>query len=215
MICTPCITTNLWFWFSICFTLFLITTYIMSRKARRFYIKKGAENVPFSMMDLELPLTEKELVNMMQTMPGPSKKAVSQHLAIDYLFMLAVYPGIALLCCITANRMDHIGKWFFWLLAGLQFFSWLFDVLENIYLAKKLRNPVVNENIRPYKRFIRRVQAKFVLALTGSICAVFALLFYWFTSDYNTDTPWYLLVLLVELILFIIAVNTKKKKVLV
>lgn len=215
MICTPCITTNLWFWFSICFTLLLITTYIMSKVARHFCIKKAAENVPFSIMDLMLPLTEKELVNMMRTMPASSKKAVSQHLAIDYLFMLAVYPGIALLCCITANRMDHIGKWFFWLLAALQLFAWLFDVLENIYLAQKLRNPVEHASEQPFNRFIWRVKAKFILGFAGAICAVFALLYYWLTGDYNHDTPWYLLFMLAELVLFFMVLNTKKKEVVV
>lgn len=213
MICTPCMTSNLWFYFAICFTVFLFTTYIMARVAKHFCMNKAGANVPFSIMDLELPLSERELVNIILTMPDNARRAVKHHLNVDYLFMAAVYPGIALLCGIAANKMDHIGKWFFWLLAALQVVPWLFDVLENIYLAGKLRNPVVNEqNPKAFTSFIWRVQVKFIIALAGAICAVFALLYYWLTADFNPDTPWYLLVMLVELIIFIVVMNISGKK---
>ncbi|UYQ95059.1 hypothetical protein MKQ68_08120 [Chitinophaga horti] len=214
MICTTCMTANLWFYFAICFTLFLITSYVMSRIAKQFCICKAGANVPFSIMDLELPVSERELVNMVLTMPDTAKRAVRRHLAADYLFMLAVYPGIALLCCIAADRMKpSVGAWFFWALAALQIVPWLFDVMENSYLARKLNKPVVDEQ-RPkaFHRFVWRVQAKFVIAVTGAITAVFALLYYWLTADFNPDTPWYLLFMLAESLLFVIFLKIRGRK---
>lgn len=213
MICTSCMTQNLWFYFAVCFTLFLITTYIMVRLGRHFCIHKAGADVPFSIMDLMMPLSERELVNMCLTMPESSKTAVRRQLTVDYLYMFGVYPGVALLCGIAANKMEHIGKWFFWILAAAQLLPWLFDILENIYLARKLRNPVVDEqHPQRFARYIWQVKAKFIIGFAGAICAVFALLYYWLTADFKPDTPWYLLFMLVELILFVVITNLKPKK---
>src|SRR4051812_35317006 len=116
-----------WPMFCIAFGAMLLLTFIMGLLGRHFYtqdvvIKK------FSIMDLEMPATPLELVNLIKglyKLPGDrSKKSIDSlkgQLYIDFLFMPFAYGSIFILCMLVSAKMDlAAGKYVFMILAWLQ-----------------------------------------------------------------------------------------------
>ena len=133
---------NWWPFFTALFLLFLVTSLWMAKVAKHFVLPSSKH---FSIFDLELPPSEKSFTILLQDIgkDAEARKSLKQHLLIDFLFMPAAYLGIALLCFKTSLKMASIGKWLFLILAAAQLIAWLLDVIENIYLWRKVSKPPV------------------------------------------------------------------------
>lgn len=185
------ILSNPWFYVVLCFTVFLLTTAWLTAIARHFYTQSFTR-LPFSIFDLEFALSEAQLVKLIEQTEEGVKKKLRLHLRVDFLFMAAVYPGIALLCYITAQKMEYGGRYLFLALAALQALPLLFDIIENGYLLRKLRRPVTSDGPVSFSVYQFLVKAKFAIALPGIVCAGSALLFFWLTGNYAYATLGYL-----------------------
>lgn len=206
---------NWWLLFLGFFLLFMLTAFWMRSVALHFYIP--SQKLRFSIFDLEFPVSESQLFSLLRLMGSKEKAALRRHLWIDFLFMPAAYIGIALLCVKTADKMSAFGKYVFWGLAVLQALPWLFDMLENAYLLKKLgsmdtlyAHPEKNSPL--YKWFQIFVRAKFAIALIGAVCSLFGLLYFWVIGAYQKESLLYLGVLLLMVLLFSLAGKVFTKK---
>lgn len=171
--------------------LFFITYRIMSRQSKSFKFQRGVAITSFSIMDLEFPGNEasiSKIVNGIHQLPEPlaskSLAALKGNLRVDFLFMAAVYPFIALLCYHTAVLMQHFGRWVFLGLAILQAVAWLFDILENIYQLHKIKKPYPAQPKRN-KQYKTMVLLKWAFATTGLITAISAHFYFWATGRFS------------------------------
>lgn len=68
--------------------------------------------------------------------------------------------------------------------AILQLAAWLFDILENLYLLKKMKDPGALKALHhSYKNI---VMAKWIFAVSGLVCSLFGLLYFWLRGKYGT-----------------------------
>ncbi|WP_423149335.1 hypothetical protein [Rubrolithibacter danxiaensis] len=209
---------QMWLYFTACFTLFLLTSWIMKRQSRYFFTM-GHTRQRFSIFDLEFPATSAELIKLIKgidELPNAneakvSKTALRSQLLTDFLFMLAVYPAVFMLCMKTASKMQSTGQAVFVVLAYLQVLPLLFDVIENCYLLNKLKQPV--ESAADVHRAYRyMVIAKWAIACTGAVTAFSGLTYFWVTGSYHENSVVFFVIMLIEIVLFVM-VSQKKKKV--
>jgi hypothetical protein len=204
------ITENWWNLFIAAFTVFMLTSLWMNIVAKHFYIGER----PFSIFDLELPVSERALYSLLSQLPKKARVALRSHLLIDFLFMPAAYLGIALLCFKTSMKMEHAGKWIFTWLAIVQLVPWLFDILENIFLLIKLATVSQGETKEGgggFGLFQFLVKTKFAVALTGISCSIFGLLYFWIVGRYERSSLLYLLIVMGLIVIFSV-INSKIKK---
>ena len=211
------ITQNWWLIFMVCFTIVLLTTLLLSKIATGFFVEKDGRR-SFSVFDLEFPASENQLNKLLFFSTSDTRKQLRKHLWIDFIFMPAAYIGIALLCYKASMKMEFVGKYVFLVLAALQALPWLFDIIENIYLfnklskAKEMQNNVADS--RSFNTFQLLVKAKFAIAFTGLVCAVFGLFYFWLMGAFSKGSLIYLAVLFAEILLFL-WLSSKKAKVAV
>ena len=199
-----------WLYFIILFTIFLETTLWMAALARRFrQHNKDLGNVPFTILDLQFPSSESELCQLIRDLPKDARKALHAHLWVDYLFMIGLYPAIALLCLVLGDKTGA-GQYFFWLIAALQLFAWLFDVLENAYLLKKLRKPVVKASGLSFKTYTFYVYAKFILAFLGVAVTLPVIFYFWMSGSFSEETLRYVGVAVAEVVVFMLIARKMK-----
>jgi hypothetical protein len=86
--------------------------------------------------------------------------------------MAGCYPGITCLCMMGSAKVNINWKRILFILAFLQIFGWTFDVIENYYLLKWLKNPVMGDEFGFYHVV---VYSKWAIALT----AHWSLYLYW------------------------------------
>ena len=124
----------------------------------------------FTILGLEL-FYAREKVDAILTGIDPQVTTILQyHLYFDFAFMTGIFPGIAALCCMAASKVS--GKLFgkiLVLLAFLQLAAWGCDVYENCSLLSWIHTKKTGENFTLF-HFI--VTVKWVLAVTGALCAV-------------------------------------------
>ena len=201
-----------WPLFCIAFGLMLLFTFIMSVQSLHFYTKDVVVK-KFSIMELELPASPTELVNLIKglyKLPEPqSKKAVNalkSQLYIDFLFMPCAYGTIFLLCMLVSAKMQmSFGVNVFTLLAWAQLIPWLCDIIENIYLLRKIRPDPVLSIASVHKAYLRMEYIKWGIALSAAICAIAAICYFWLSGHYAVHSLYYLLIVVAEIILFSIA----------
>lgn len=202
-----------WPHFILHFTFFLLTTLWMSDLARRFRtVDTDLGEVPFSIFDLLFPSSETELCKLLSRATPDGKRALRIHLWVDFLFMLAVYPMIAILCYALGEKTG-IGKYFFWLVAALQFVAFLFDILENLYLLRRLRKPQASGG---FGRFTFFVYAKFILSFLGVAVTLPLIFYFWMTGTTAAGTLQYIGIAILEVVVFVLVswrmgVAAKKK----
>ena len=209
--------TDYWTLLCITFGLMLLFTFIMSILSLRFYTHDVVDK-KFGIMDLELAATAMELQNLIKglyKLPQPkSNKAIwalRGHLYIDFLLMPCAYGSIFILCSLVSTKMQSdIGRNIFLALAWLQLISWIFDIIENIFLLRKI-NPIplpkADLSQKKYmnsahKAFLTMVIIKWGIALTATICAIASICYFWLSGYYSLDTLNYLLIIIGEIILF-------------
>lgn len=196
---------NWWLLFIAALVIFLVTGVWLNKLAQKFFIEPGG--IKFNIMDLELPASETSFYNLIGAMNEKVKTAVRRHLWVDFLFMAGAYPGIALLCLKASAKMEYAGKWIFLALAVLQIISWLFDILENRFLLRRVNKPVtllpppIEEGSKSFRSYQFVVKTKFVIALTAAVCSLFGLLYFWIVGNFSKEAlPWLGVVVLLVLV---------------
>lgn len=207
-----------WMWLCITLVIMLITLLIMNIQGRSFYTKDVVIR-KFSIMDLELPASAQELVNIVKgifLLPvAQSKKAVNAlkgQLYVDFIFMAAAYISIFILCSIVSGKMTYLGHSVFMVLAWLQLIAWLCDIIENIYLLKKLTPAIVASKPAVHKAYQILEILKWGIAMTGTVCSVSGLIYFWIVGHYMYSSLFFLVIIISELILFIIANKIFERK---
>lgn len=199
-----------WPYFVILFTILLVTTLWMTALASRFRRQtKDLGDVPFSILDLQFPSSEAELYTLIRHLPPNARRALKAHLWVDYLFMAGLYPAIALLCLILGTKTGA-GQYFFWLVAALQGFAWLFDAMENAWLLRKLRKPEPGSGKRAFRNYTFCVYAKFILAFLGVSVTLPVIFYFWMSGSFSLETLRYLGIVLAEIIVFILIARRMK-----
>jgi hypothetical protein len=167
-------------------------------------------------MELEMPATATELFRIIKglfELPEDESKrsiaALKGQLRIDFLFMPLAYGSIFLLCWRVSEKLQpsaiHIGYYVFFALAVLQIVPWICGVTENIYLLQKIRQgaSVQPSTDEQHKAYLVIEIFKWGLSLTATVCAISAICYFWLTGGYSVTSFKYLLIILVEIIVFI------------
>jgi len=127
-------------------------------------------NKPISIFGLELYYSKVKIVEIFSGINARIKTILSYHLYFDFVFMAGVYPGIASLCMIATEKVSNrILKIILFGLAFLQVTAWGFDIIENYYLLKWLKHPVIGEEFGFYHVV---VYTKWAIALTGIFLSI-------------------------------------------
>lgn len=199
-----------WLWFCITFGLTLFIALLMHQQSRFFYTRDVVVR-KFSMMDLQLPSSAQELVNLIRGIfllpPEEAQKsirALKGQLYLDFILMPAVYCSIFLLCYMASAKMSNFGHAVFVCLAWLQLIAWLCDIIENIYLLKKLSPGTVASKPAIHKAYQALELAKWGIKLTGIVCSVFGFFYFWLVGSYLGVSLHYLVIIIAEILLFVI-----------
>ncbi len=203
------IITDTWIWFCITFGVMQLATVIMSQQSKYFYTNDGTVR-SFSILDLELAANAVEIVNLIKgifLLPKPFiaktvTKALKGQLYVDFIFMPAAYGSIFLVCMKTSTKLiTNGGQNIFAVLAWLQALAWLCDILENCYLLGKV---VPNPSQTPpaaYKVYQLNEILKWGISLTGAVCGIAAMLYFWVVGNFSASSLIYLLVIIAEIVL--------------
>jgi hypothetical protein len=200
-----------WTLFSIAFGLMLLLTFVMSIQSLQFYTKDVVVK-KFSIIELELPATPAELVNLIKglyKLPEPQSRktimALKTQLFVDFLFMPCAYGAIFLLCMLVSAKMQlSFGTNIFKIFAWLQIVPWLCDIIENIYLLRKINpNPALSSP-SVHKAYLCMEIVKWGIAFIPAISAVAAICYFWLAGYYNVHTLNYLFIIAGEIILFVL-----------
>lgn len=166
----------------------------------------------FSIMDLEFPSSARYYAYIMTSLrkmenAGNSKplRALRKNLYWDFLFMFGLFPFIALLCFHVAS----LGGWssnIFMALALLQLPALILDMVENIVIFRTLKIPKLfirtdrydltlyddeQEHTSLFRFYKGIVKAKWIIALTGLILSLIAILYVLiFTERYQETSLW-------------------------
>lgn len=216
--------TDNWLLFTILFGLLLIVALIMVRQSMHFYTKDVIVR-KFSIMELRVAATPKELVNLVKGLyalpPAQSQTSIAAlkgQLKIGFLFMPLAYGCIFLLCWRVAHKMDiKIGYNIFVVFAFLQFIPLVCNIIENRYLLSKISSDVKETSSQKHKHYLWMEVAKWAISLTAAVCSVSAACYFWLTGKYSPDSFRYLSIFVIEMVLFLLAVkhllSNKKRKV--
>ena len=127
-------------------------------------------NEKISIFGLELFYPKEKIVEIFSGISDKVKTILGYHLSFDFIFMAGCYPCIACLCMMASAKMNSKNlKRILFILAFLQIFGWTFDVIENYYLLKWLKNPVIGDEFTFYHTV---VYGKWIIALTGALLAI-------------------------------------------
>lgn len=205
-----------WLIFCIAFGVILITNFIMFRQGRNFYTMDVVLR-KFNITDLELPSSVKELPNLINgifALPDEKKRktlsTLKTQLYVDFIFIPAAYSAIFLLCMNVSHKMT-LGKELFAALAWLQVISFVLDIIENIYLLTKIHPALAQTNKSEHLAFQIIEIIKWGLALIAIVCSVSAIIYFWLVGRYSIESLKYLLIIIIELIVFITAMVVSKK----
>lgn len=221
------------FWFSITFTVMLLAAFIMRWQSQYFYTNIQVV-IKFNILDLQFAASAKKLVSIINgiyELPPPDKKsslpeskevvkALKGYLWVgSLLFMPAAYGSVFLMCMKMAYIMYFSNRagfqpisFVFSLLAWLQIVAFLLNVVENIYLLRKIK-PSCTASSRKVHHAFRNLEAyKWGIALTGATGGVSASLYFWLSGIYSEESVFYLWVLITVALLFIISIIVVSKK---
>jgi len=212
--------TSSWPLFCYTFGAMLFLSLIMGLQSAHFYTKDVVLR-KFSIIELEIPSTPLELVNLIKglyKLPDmQSKKTVNAlkgQLYVDFLFMPVAYGTICLLCMQVSHKMSlSFGTNIFMIFAYLQLIAWLCDIIENIYLLRKINPRVVESTKAVHKAYLLMECIKWGIALVSTICSVTAIFYFWLNGSYSSNSLNYLLIIAIEIVLFVAASKFFLKKI--
>jgi len=152
--------------FLFCFGLFIAGAFAMKwMETDLFY-----NNEKISIFGLELFYPKEKIVEIFSGINDKVKTILGYHLSFDFIFMGGCYPGIASLCMMASAKVAGKNlKRILFILAFLQIFGWTFDVIENYYLLKWLKTPVISDEFGFYHVV---VYSKWIIALMGALFAI-------------------------------------------
>ena len=200
-----------WGYFCIALGAMLIISFMKSLQSAYLYtldviIRK------FSILDLEFPATPQEVVifikGIFQLPPDLFKKSLhslKNQLYLDFLFMPAVYGTIFILCMEVSRKMVSFGHDLFAILAWLQFIPWICDIIENIYLLKKIGPEPKASTSVVHKAYLILELFKWGIALIAAVCSISAIFYFWLVGRYSYNSLQYLVTIIAEIALFAIA----------
>ena len=203
--------------FSIALGVALLIGFLMMVQSRNFYTMHVVLR-KFSMIDLQFPASPLELVHYIKgifLLPEPATRKVVKNLRgqlyIDFIFMIAAYGAIFILCMKVSLKMEWIGQWIFAIFAWLQLVPLLCDTIENIYLIKKIKpNPAPSS--KAVHKLMQRVElVKWIIPLTAIVCCLAAMAYCWITGNYSYNSMEYLVLVIAEIALFIILIKATSK----
>jgi hypothetical protein len=124
----------------------------------------------FTILGLELFYPASRISSVLLNMNDHVRELLRFQLKFDFVFMVAVYPGIAALCVKASSKAStRLWKKILIILACLQSLAWVCDILENLTLFKWIEDPSGINNIGTY-HFI--VITKWLIATLAVIIAV-------------------------------------------
>jgi len=127
-------------------------------------------NENISIFGLELFYPKEKIVEIFSGINDKVKAILGYHLSFDFIFMAGCYPGIASLCMMAAKKTSRKSiKSILFMLAFLQIIGWTFDVIENYYLLKWLRTPVIGDEFDFYHVV---VYSKWTIALIAALISI-------------------------------------------
>ena len=152
--------------FLFCFGLFIAGAFAMKwMESDLLY-----NNEKISIFGLELFYPKEKIIEIFSGINDKVRTILGYHLSFDFIFMAGVYPGIACLCMLAAGQVNgKTPKRILFILAFLQIFGWTFDVIENYFLLKWLKTPVIGDEFGFYHLV---VYSKWIIALTGALFAI-------------------------------------------
>lgn len=208
-----------WPIFIACYSVMLIITLIMMVQSRQFYTLDPIRR-KFSIMELEVPASPKELANLVRGLyklpaaePARSIASLKDQLGLDFLFMPLAYGSIFLLNWRVAHKLQpHAGYYVFMVFAFLQCIPWICDIIENVYLLGKIDRNVQETSAGKHKAYLWMEGIKWGLSLVPTACAFSAVCYFWLTGDYSGGSLKYLLIFIVETLLFLLAPRLLKKR---
>lgn len=152
--------------FIFCFGLFIASAFSMKWMENDLVFNDQV----ISIFGLELFYPGEKIVAIFSGIDERVKTILGYHLSFDFVFMAGVFPGISCLCMMAAEKLNNRNiKRLLVALAFLQIFAWSFDIIENYYLLKWLKNPIIGNEIVFYHF---SVFSKWIIALTGAITAL-------------------------------------------
>lgn len=199
-----------WLYFCLAFGIMLLLKLVMSFQNRNFFTKHVVIR-KFSMLDLEFPPSAEELVsfikdiyNLPAQLAVKTTRALKTQLWLDFVFMPALYGSIFILSMKVSMMMFYIGHKLFAIFAWLQFIAWLCDIIENIYLLNKIRPDPLISTPFVHKSYEVLEMIKWGLPLLVAVCSVAAIFYFWLVGRYSYDSLNYIIITVIELILFFI-----------
>jgi hypothetical protein len=131
-------------------------------------------NEKISIFGLELFYSKEQVQAILAGIDDKVRTVLSYHLHFDFVFMAGCFPGIACLCMMAAKRTGTKGIRVILVgFAFLQLVAWGFDITENLYLLKWLKNPVIGDEFGFYHLV---VYSKWAIALLAVLVALAVLL---------------------------------------
>jgi hypothetical protein len=199
-----------WIYFCVVFGIALICSLIMSLQSTNFYTMHVVIR-KFSMIDLEFPASAQELVTFIKGIfklpPEISKKslhALKTQLYFHFLFIPFVYGSIFIACMKVSSKMTYFGHGLFAMLAWIQIIPLLCDVVESIYLLKKIKPDPLISNPVIHNAYVLLEILKWGIALTAAICCAGAVFYFWLVGMYSYNSLHFLLIAAAEIIIFFI-----------
>ena len=155
--------------FTVCLGVFAGTAFCM--KWMESDLVSGGRT--FSIIGVELTYGATELRQIFTALTEPARTALGYHLVFDYLFMAAVYPGIAILCLWARDRYRNPGlRIFLTCCAIFQAFAWAIDVYENRCISRWMAAPDSIGHLRMYHAL---VTLKWVIAVFAFLTSLLLL----------------------------------------
>lgn len=157
--------------FLFCLGLFIAGSFAM-KWMESDLVYKGSK---ISIFGLELFYPKEKIIEIFSGIDDKVRTILSYHLSIDFIFMAGCYPGITCLCMKAAQKIKSKNpiatgsKKLLFLLASLQLLAWAFDIIENYYLLKWLKQPIIGNEFGFYHVI---VYSKWIIALTGTLIAM-------------------------------------------
>jgi len=127
-------------------------------------------NEKISIFGLELFYPKQKIAEILSGIDDKVKTILGYHLSFDFIFMAGCYPGIACLCMMAVSKVKGSDfKKLLFILACLQLFAWAFDIIENFYLLKWLKQPVIGNEFGFYHAV---VYSKWIIALSAALISI-------------------------------------------
>ena len=127
-------------------------------------------NENISIFGLELFYPKEKIAEIFSGINDKVRTILGYHLSFDFIFMAGCFPGIACLCMMAVHKVRNpVLKKILFVLACLQLFAWVFDIIENLYLLKWLHEPIIGNEFGVYHAV---VYSKWIIALSAVLVSI-------------------------------------------